>query len=222
MRSIWIRAGVGALAIFVLGMMLYTAVRTTKGRAKEALLAIKAELDSVSVDAADRAVPFVLNGRTLGRVTSLTFGPGAGATGLSALVALDRDQLDPVMLSSCDLVPVEPEHFEMAQGFRCATPADRALRPLGEVRFEPVGVVRPVRGDKAALAQLREYGTITIDSAAAGGVNANVSGDSGEIVNIKADSNGAYIHVNDGKGKVVHLKADKSGLVVKVDSHPSP
>jgi hypothetical protein len=220
MRSIWVRAGVGALAIFVLGMMLYTAVRTTKGRAKDALLAIKAELDSVSVDAADRAVPFVLDGRTLGRVTSLTFAPGAGQ-GLSALVALDRAELNPVMLSSCDLVPVEPEHFEMAQGFRCATPADRGLRTLGEVRFEPVGVVRPVRGDKATLAQLREYGTITLDSAQAG-VHANVSGDSGEIVNIKADSNGALIHVNDGKGKVVYLKADKTGLVVKVDSHPTP
>jgi hypothetical protein len=46
-----------------------------------------------------------------------------------------------------------------------------------------------------------------------------VNGDSGEIVNIQADSNGAYIHVNDGKGKVVLVRADKSGLVVKVDSN---
>jgi hypothetical protein len=45
-----------------------------------------------------------------------------------------------------------------------------------------------------------------------------VSGDSGEIVSIQADSNGAYIHVNDGKGKIVKVRADKSGLLVKVDS----
>jgi hypothetical protein len=49
-------------------------------------------------------------------------------------------------------------------------------------------------------------------------VRANISGNSGELVNIQADSNGAYIFVNDGKGKVVKVRADKSGLVVKVDS----
>jgi hypothetical protein len=92
------------------------------------------------------------------------------------------------------------------------------LRSLGEVRFEPVGVVRPVRADKATLAQLRQRGTITIDSSQRG-LHANISGDSGELVNIQADSNGAYIHVNDGKGKIVKVRADKSGLVVKVDSN---
>jgi hypothetical protein len=217
MRSIWVRAGLGALAVFALGMMFYTAVRTTRGRAKEALLAIKAELDSVSVDAADRAVPFVLDGHVLGRFTGLTLSPARGAAGLSALVTLDR--LDVPMLSGCDLVPIEPEHFEMAQGFRCATPADRALRTVGQVRFEPVGVVRPVRGDKAVLEQLQEYGAVTVDSAHPGTLHANMTGDSGELVNIQADSNGAYIHVKDGKGKVVLVRADKRGLVVKVDSN---
>jgi len=221
MRSIWVRAGLGALAVFALGMMLYNAARATKAKAKEALLELKSELDSgavVAFDHLDRAVPFILDGRKLGQLTSLTFEPGAGSASpsLSALVALDRDHLDPAMLASCDLVPVNPERFEVTQGFRCAMPTDRGLRSLGEVRFEPVGVVRPVRADRAALAQPRERGTITIDSAH--GLNANVSGDSGEIVSIQADSNGAYIHVNDGKGKIVKVRADKGGLVVKVDS----
>jgi len=224
MRSIWVRAGLGALAVFAIGMMFVSAVRTTKAKAKEALLQLKTELDSgaaVAFDHFDRAVPFILDGRKLGHLTSLNFEPGAGAVApsLSALVALDREHLDAAMLSSCDLVPVSPERFEVSQGFRCATPSDRGLRSVGEVRFEPVGVVRPVRADKAALAQLRQRGTITIDSSRRGGVHAKVSGDSGEIVNIQADSNGAYIHVNDGKGKVVLVRADKSGLVVKVDSN---
>ena len=221
MRSIWVRAGLGALAVFAIGMMLYSALGATKARAKQALLEFKSELDSGAVVAFDhRAIPFVLNGRTLGRLTSLTLSPGndGSAPALSALVALDRDELDPAMLSTCDLVPVSPERFEMSQGFRCAAPGERGLHPFGEVRFEPVGVVRPVRADKAALAQLRQRGTITIDSSQRG-VHANVTGDSGELVSIRADSNGAYIHVNDGKGKVVNLRADKSGLVVKVDSN---
>jgi len=222
MRSIWLRAGFGALAVFALGMMLYTAVRTTKAKAKAALLELKSELDSgavVAFDHLDRAVPFILDGRKLGRLTSLTLDPGAGGVqpSLSALVALDREHLDAAMLASCDLVPVSPERFELAQGFRCATPADRGLHSMGEVRFEPVGVVRPVRADRSALAQLRDRGTITIDSSH-GVMNANLTGDSGEIVSIKADSNGAYIHVNDGKGKVVRLRADRTGLVLKVDS----
>lgn len=223
MRSIWVRAGLGALAIFALGMLLFNAARSTKARAKEALLELKSELDSgavVAVDRLDRAVPFILDGRKLGELTSLTLEPGHGAAtpALHAQVALDREHLDPAMLSSCDLVPVSPGHFEVAQGFRCATPSDRGLRSLGEVRFEPVGVVRPVRADRAALAQLRQRGSITIDSSHRG-VNANIAGDSGELVSIQADSNGAYIHVNDGKGKIVKVRADKSGLVVKVDSN---
>lgn len=222
MRSIWVRAGVGALLVFALGMMLYTAVRATKARAKQALMELKADLDSgavVAFDHLDRAVPFVLDGRKLGRLTELTLTPGEGGAmpALTAVVALDRDHLDPVMLSTCDLVPVSPDKFEVSQGFRCATPGERGLRSLGEVRFEPVGVVRPVRADRAALAQLRQRGRITIDSSRRG-VHADITGDSGEIVRINADSNGAYIHVNDGKGKEVLLRADKSGLVVKVDS----
>ena len=222
MRSIWVRAGVGALAVFALGMMLYTAVRTTKAKARQALMEFKSELDSgasVAFGHLDRAIPFIVDGRTLGQLTSLTLSPGEGGTpALRALVTLDRDHLDPAMLSSCDLVPLSPDKFEVSQGFRCATPADRGLRSLGEVRFEPVGVVRPVRADKAALAELRQRGTVTIDSSHRGVVHANVTGDSGELVSINADSNGAYIHVNDGKGKVVRVRADKSGLVVKVDS----
>ena len=225
MRSIWVRAGVGALAVFGLGMLLYTVARRTKDRARQVLIELKSELDSgtvMAMDSVDHAIPFVLDGRTLGRLTSLTLNPGAGGTApaLHALVALDRDQLDPAMLSSCDLVPVSPDKFEVTQGFRCATPADRGLRSLGEVRFEPVGVVRPVRADKAALARLRQHGAITIDSSHRG-VHINATGDSGEIVSISADSNGAFIHVNDGKGKVVRMTADKNGLVLKVDSSAS-
>jgi hypothetical protein len=223
MRSIWVRAGLGALAVFSLGMMLYTAVRTTKSRAKAALLELKAEFDSggaVALGHHGGAVPFILDGRKLGELTRLTLQPGAGGTApaLTASVSLDREHLDAAMLSSCELVPVSPDRFEVSQGFRCATPSDRSLRPLGEVRFEPVGVVRPVLADKAALAQLRQRGTITIDSSHGGVVRANISGNSGELVNIQADSSGAYIFVNDGKGKVVKVRADKSGLVVKVDS----
>ena len=222
MRSIWVRAGVGALAVFGLGMLLYTVARRTKDRARQALIELKSELDSGAVVTMDHAVPFVLDGRTLGRLTSFTLNPGARGTApaLHALVALDRDQLDPAMLSSCDLVPVSPDTFEVTQGFRCATPADRGLRSLGEVRFEPVGVVRPVRADKATLARLRQHGAITIDSSHPG-VHINATGDSGELVSISADSNGAFIHVNDGKGKVVRMTADKNGLVLKVDSSAS-
>ena len=222
MRSIWVRAGVGALAVFAIGMLLYTVAGRTKARARQALMEFKSELDSgavVAIDHQDHATPFVLNGRTLGQLTNLTLDPGQGGTApaLHARVSLDRDYLDPAMLSSCDLVPVSPDKFDATQGFRCATPADRGLHSLGEVRFEPVGVVRPVRADKAALAQLRQRGALTIDSSR-GGVHVNATGDSGELVNISADSNGAFIHVNDGKGKVVRVRADRNGLVVKVDS----
>lgn len=219
MRSIWVRAGLGAVAVFALGMLLYTAAGRTKARAKAALLEFKSELDSGAVLAGSMAgaVPFVLDGRRMGQLTSLTLGPEDGTAALHALVSLDRDRLDPAMLSSCDLVPVSPDKLEGTQGFRCATPSDRGLRQVGEVRFEPVGVVRPVRADKAALSELRQNGSLTIDSSPRG-VHVNASGDSGELVNISADSNGAFIHVNDGKGKVVRLRADKNGLVVKVDS----
>ena len=165
MRSIWVRAGFGALAVFALGMMLYTAVRSTKNRARQALLELKSELDSgatVAFNHLDRGVPFVLDGRKLGQLTSLTLSPGSAnsAPVLSAAVRLDRDQLDPTMLATCDLVPLNPDHFEVSQGFRCAGVGEKGLHSLGQVRFEPVGVVRPVRADRAALAQLRQRGTL--------------------------------------------------------------
>jgi len=226
MRSIWVRAGVGALAVFALGMMLYTVVRTTKAKARQAFGHLKAELDSGAVaafDHLDRAVPFVLNGKELGRLANFTLDPGeAGAMPvLNALVALDRDQLDAAMLSSCDLVPVSPEKFAVTQGFRCAAPDERGLRSLGEVRFEPVGVVRPVRANEQATAQLQRIAAITVDSAHRGVVHAEVTGDSGELVSINADSNGAFIHVTDGNGRVVRVSADRHGVVVKVDSSAS-
>ena len=105
-------------------------MRTTKAKAKEALLQLKTELDSgavVAFDHLDRAVPFVLDGQKLGHLTSLNFEPGAGAAApsLSALVALDREHLDAAMLSSCDLVPVSPERFEVSAGL----PLRHAVRP---------------------------------------------------------------------------------------------
>jgi hypothetical protein len=222
MRSIWVRAGVGALLVFALGMMLYSAARAGKARATVALDHLKEDVGSSVVAAAAQmsSMPFSLDGRKIGRLTSLTLDPGSGSSAptLAALVTLDRDQLDAAVLASCNLVPVRPDRLESSQGFRCATPGERGLTRLGEVRFEPAGVVRPVLVDDAAMAELRRAGRITIDSSPRGAMRANVTGDSGEIVNISADSNGAFIHVNDGKGKVVRLSADRHGVVVKVDT----
>lgn len=222
MRSIWVRAGIGALAVFTVGMGLYYAARATKARAVTALGEFKAELDSGTVAAfekVDRATPFVLDGQRLGRLASLDLTPDApaGSPALSAVVLLDPAHTDPGMLSTCTLVPMHPDSFGDIQEFRCAGAGESGLKPLGQVTFQPVGVTRPVKASPQAVVALRRQGTLTIDSSHRG-VHLNATGDSGEVVSINADSNGAFIHVRDGKGKVVRLAADKNGLVVKVDS----
>ena len=222
MRSIWVRAGIGALAVFAGGMGLYYAARATKAKAVAALGEIKAELDSGGVaviEKMDRATPFFVDGQRLGRLANLDLTPGApeGLPVLSAVVQLDPSQNDPAMLASCTLVPVHPDNFGEMQEFRCAAPGESGLEPLGQVTFQPSGVVRPVKANQQAVVALRRQGTLTIDSSHRG-MYLNATGDSGEIVSINADSNGAFIHVRDGKGKVVRLAADKHGLVVKVDS----
>ena len=120
MRSIWVRAGLGALAVFALGMMLYSAARATKAKAKEALLQLKSELDSGAVLAVDHlahGVPFILDGQTLGHLTILTFEPGTDSTSpsLSALVALDREHLDAAMLAT------RPPTAGSARSVKCAS-----------------------------------------------------------------------------------------------------
>jgi hypothetical protein len=84
MRSIWVRAGLGAPRLCYRHDVRQCRARTTKAKAKEALLQLKTELDSgaaVAFDHFDRAVPFILDGRKLGHLTSLNFEPGAGAVG---------------------------------------------------------------------------------------------------------------------------------------------
>jgi hypothetical protein len=224
MRSIWTRAAIGALAIFVLGMLLLKGLRSTRDGLSAFASTMKPQVEAQVAEAfshIDRPIPFLLDGTPMGQLLNVRMQRPrhGGPLALRAVVMLDNPATAS-RLAGCDLVPTNPDGVELKEGFRCASPGEHGLKSIGEVRVEPVGMTRPLRASSAAIIELQKQSSVTVDSEH--GVITSVTGDSGEIVNITTDSNGAVIHVKDKQGKTVNVSANKGGVSVRVDSTTSP
>lgn len=220
MRSIWTRAAIGALMIFALGMLLLKGLRSTRDGLSSLASDVKPQVEAQLAEAfshIDRPVPFILDGTPMGQLMNVRMQRPrhGGSPSVRAVVMLDNPATAS-RLAGCDLVPNNPDAVDLKDGFRCASAGESGLQSIGEVRLEPVGMTRPIRASSMAMSELQKQVNVTVDSEH--GVITNVTGDSGEIVNITADSNGAVIHVKDKKGKTVNVSANKNGVSVRVDS----
>jgi hypothetical protein len=219
-RKFWLRVAGGAVAIFVIGLAFFTAARSAKTKAKEAIAEFKTELGGQipAVLAGMRdSISLSLDGAPLGRLRRLTIErPVAGELpSLAALVQLEDASLA-TRLEACDLVP---ESGKDLHRFRCAAADEPGLQQVGVIEFLDQDLRRPLRVNDSLAAELRQGEPYNVDVDLTTDVDAVVSTSDKHIVRIKADSTGAHIVVNDKHGrKVVRMKADSTGFSLNVDS----
>ena len=219
-RKFWLRVAGGAVAIFVIGLAFFTAARSAKGKAQEAIAEFKTELGGQvpAILAGMRdSLSLSLDGTPLGRLRRLTIErPVAGELpSLAALVLLD-DASQARRLQACDLVP---ESGKDLHRFRCATADEPGLQQVGVIEFLDQDLKRPLRVNDSMAAELRKGEPYNVDVDLSEDLDAVVSTSDKHIVRIKADSTGAHIVVNDKHGrKVVRMKADSTGFSLNVDS----
>ncbi len=187
-------------------------------------------------------VRFTLEDQDIGRLTHLRAARSRrGERASFELVVALVPAWDAGRLATCNLIPLGKNGTDMEHGFRCVESADGRVVRVGQVRFEPGGIVRPIMVREADAAELVDGDTFQVDADLSGPVSVNVRGDDGSAVHLGAgergavidaadrggntrarfyaDSQGAAFVVIDGKGrKVVRFSAGPGGFGVQVDS----
>lgn len=139
MKSYWWRIVLGALGVFALGMVLWTAVR----RGRDKVVEVVESDQPISIPLA--FVPFTLDGQSLGtlnRVELVRSSPKDIAA-VNFRVKLS-DSVPDERLATCVLVARENlDHINPGRAFTCASAADtagRRLAPLGQIETQRGGV----------------------------------------------------------------------------------
>lgn len=149
MRNYWLRIALGALGVFVVGMLIWTGVR--KGR--DTVVEVVESDRPITIPLA--FVPFTVDGRTLGtlsRVEILRTSPEqVSAVNFTVKLA---DSVADDQLATCVLVAKDNlDHLNPGRAFTCATAADTAGRDLA-----PVGQLETQHGSVFVL--LAKKGTL--------------------------------------------------------------
>lgn len=218
MRSLWTRIGLGAAAVFVVGMLLVTVVGEARSAASSALSSVfhptgqRAGRAGTSPD-----IPFLLEGTPLGTIRKLTVRrrmPGSLPdvdleVNLSDAASLER-------LGHCDLVPVHRGEVGVDQGFTCDTQTSGYIT-LGQATFHPGDLQRPIRIPRRMERELRRGEAFKATAESGGEVQIEARGGNGGVLRVQADSSGAHILVNDALGRaLVRLLADSTGASFRV------
>jgi hypothetical protein len=246
MRSMWIKIGLGAGAVFALGMMVVTLTAAAGSAAKAAVHGSMMRAgQALASAAAGSDLPFMLGGARLGTIRNIDI--QRTTRGELPEVHLVVDLSSPELsshLADCVLIPAHDGHFKPDQGFRCANASETDRATIGLARFEPGAMNRPIRVGPALAQELRQGDPFAARADLGGQVRISAKGDSGELVDLLADSGGVSLQVRDqmqravlrlladstgaslrvrgDDGKVVRLEANQSGLTIRVDSATSP
>lgn len=236
MQRYWLKIALGAALVFGLGMGVIALVRSSIGE-----LRALAESDRpIGIPLA--ILPFRVDGSPIGDVRRLELlrSSPSKVTGVRLMVRLN-DSSEAARLRDCRLTLHERSALGGRDGFRCEGPGDSstpAVKRIGEVVFEPGGVVRAIFVPADRAAAWRDYDTASVraeleklraqglaDSAARVRIRADseraiieVQGDSGErLVRIQADSHGALMHIRNRAGKsLFRMRADSNGASISV------
>ena len=247
MQRYWVRIAVGALAVFAVGMVCISLVRSVIANVR--VLATSDRPIGIPL----ALLPFRVAGDELGTVRRLELlrSSPSEVNGIRLTVRL-KDSTDAGKLRDCAVTLLGHQVFGGREGFVCSSPADSAaerLEKMGEIRVEPGGLVRAllVPGDHAANWRADLYDTaaaraelealkaerladstaravvVSADSARA---VIDIRGDSlRSLVRMHADPHGATLRVRNRAGRdIVQFHADSTGasLTVSPDSASSP
>ncbi len=220
MRTFWSKIGLGALAVFMVGMLSLTLFRQAKNAAAEALsTAIQTSARSVARTAsASSYIPFRLNGETMGNVRHAQIQRHTSGTLPEVDLTVELD--DPGLkhqLRDCVLVPEQHHNFDFDRGFECAEGLTGDLVEIGTVHFVNIDLERPLKVERDIASDMQKGDPFEATADAGGAVQVNASSANGEIVRLLADQHGANIKVNDDLGRaLVRLFADSTGAMIRV------
>jgi hypothetical protein len=236
MQRYWLRIALGATLVFALGMGV---IALTRNSIRE-LRALATSTRPISIPL--MAIPFRLGGTQIGNVRrfDLLRRSPSDFSGIRLTVRLD-DSVAAARLPACRLTILDPETFADGNGFQCIGSSDSAaqhLKLIGEIVFEPGGVVRAIFAPADHADSWRNYDSAKVqaelarlhakdlqDSAIRAIIRADSSGalinigpKSGPgLVQIQADPRGASLQVRDRSGrKIVHMHADSGGASLSV------
>ena len=160
---------------------------------------------------------FVLDGQQAGTFTRFKGSRGKRDTPAQFMVVVSL--MPGVRGAPCDIVPVQPDDFDIDKGFRCAVDGERGLAKVGVVRFEPSGITHGILASEHTAGELAKGDPFAIDADLSGPMHVTIKGDEGELVRLNSDSEGTALVVNDENGKaVVRMKAGKDGFSITVDT----
>ena len=213
MRGFW--AGIGLVAAC---LIVFVAAREGKTALAQTTQHLRRHFAASSGGRPDSDFPFRLDGERLGRIVRMHLKrerAGQPVSG-SLLVALDRSRAAR-LLGDCDLVPARAgDDLGMDHGFRCAEPEETGLTRVASVRFEPSGLVRPLKVRDRDLRDLRRGEAFDLSMDLDEGVHLQGRGADGARFNIAAGEDGAAIRVDGADGEQVRLSADSNGAFLVV------
>lgn len=165
MRNYWLRIVLGALGIFLLGMLIWTGVRTGRDKVVEVV-----ESDQpITIPLA--FVPFTVDGRNLGTLSRVEIQRSSPeqVSAVNFTVKL-ADSVADEQLATCVLVAKDNlDHINPGRAFTCATAADTAgkdLAPVGQLETQRGGVfVLLARAGTLENLKFNMHGDAAADSA---------------------------------------------------------
>ena len=226
MKGYWFRIGVGAFAIFAVGMVVMGFGRRGVSRVREAIA-------NQSISLGADGAPFRLMGRQLGTLSRVELTPVArdGIPHIELTVHLDSD-VSASELADCALVASEEGPGRNVDGLRCLDSSELEsgkFVEVGEVNLEPSGEtlllfvpestmehdnwLRWFQGTRAPHVTASHHPSVQLqtDSSAAFLMIRDEHGK--PVFQLNADSNGAFIQVRDSNGQeVVRFQADSKGV----------
>jgi hypothetical protein len=160
---------------------------------------------------------FVLDGRKAGSLVGFKGSRAARNEPAQFLVVVKL--LPGIRGAPCDIVPVEPDNFDLDKGFRCAVKSEAGLAKVGTVRFEPSGGTHAILASHGTAADMAKGEPFAINADLTGPMNFTIKGEDGELVQLNSDSQNTALVVNDEHGKaVVRMQAGKDGFSITVDT----
>ncbi|MEO8201686.1 MAG: hypothetical protein ABI679_14250 [Gemmatimonadota bacterium] len=157
MKSYWFKIIFGAMGIFLVGMLVVTAIRKTRNQVR----VISQTSDPINIPFPFGIIPFKLNGTKLGSIQHLTLLRDApkGISNVRLTVKL-ADSMSADQLADCFLVVDDVQHINERTTFRCvkSDTAGMALVPYGIVSLEGNNTTFPLLLPASEIANLRSDG----------------------------------------------------------------
>lgn len=176
MKGYWLRIGLGALGVFVVGMIIMTVFHS----AKTVMVGLADSTNAFTIPLPFGVVPFNVDGKKYGTIEKITFYREHPNSVKSVRIVADlHDSASARSLADCDFVLDDPEHIDQKTTFRC--PPDGA--PTGYEEFGEVVAVGlegtfPLYLPTSAVTKFREHGA----------VNVNVGESTTAAIKLKVDS----------------------------------